>query len=183
MDERWKGCFQGERPDTPDNFALIDRYIHQNISMRFLTCEPNLRQEANYTDEAEVFFSDPVTWLQREFPENSRDSPNNNEQRRDIPNAAQDGQPQMVKQDFAGKHSRMQETKNNEDGRQMPTHLVMFNPLEVTLGEYLSDNGYFRCAKFFHSHVEEGRVGSHVVVYCRKLQQNLRRDKMAARGA
>ncbi|KAK2191499.1 hypothetical protein NP493_49g03045 [Ridgeia piscesae] len=38
-------------------------YIHRNISMRFLTCEPNLSRRANYSDEAEVFFWRPDAWL------------------------------------------------------------------------------------------------------------------------
>jgi len=31
--------------------------------MRFLTCEPNLGHVSNYTDEADVFYSSPETWL------------------------------------------------------------------------------------------------------------------------
>lgn len=35
--------------------------------MRFLTCEPNLNHVENYTDEADVFFGDPVGWLKKEY--------------------------------------------------------------------------------------------------------------------
>ena len=65
--------------------------------------------------------------------------------------------------------------------KQLPTHLVMFNPLEVTLGEYLFDNNYFSCAKFFHSHVPEGRVGSHVVVYCKRIESKQKKKRMPTR--
>ena len=43
-------------------------HLHQNVSMRFLTCEPNLGQE-NYVDEAEAFYSHPIRWLMQEYPE------------------------------------------------------------------------------------------------------------------
>lgn len=35
--------------------------------MRFLTCEPNLKGEENYLDEADVFEKNPLTWLQQEY--------------------------------------------------------------------------------------------------------------------
>lgn len=50
-------------------------YIHRNISMRFLTCEPNLDHKENYTDEAEIFFNDPVGWLKTEYGMTSRSWP------------------------------------------------------------------------------------------------------------
>ena len=38
-------------------------YLHMNVSMRFLTCEPNLSGDLNYTDEADEFYSSPERWL------------------------------------------------------------------------------------------------------------------------
>jgi len=38
-------------------------YLHRNVSMKFLTCEPNLAHTTNYTDEADVFYSSPEAWL------------------------------------------------------------------------------------------------------------------------
>lgn len=35
--------------------------------MRFLTCEPNLKGEEHYLDEADIFEKDPLTWLQQEY--------------------------------------------------------------------------------------------------------------------
>ena len=49
-----------------------------------------------------------------------------------------------------------------------PTHIVMFNVLHAHLSTYLEERDYLNCAKFFHSHVHEGRVGSHVIVMCHK---------------
>ncbi|XP_073842974.1 phosphatidylinositol glycan anchor biosynthesis class B isoform X2 [Musca autumnalis] len=43
-------------------------HIHQNVTMRFLTCEPNLKRTSNYKDEAELFFESPVHWLRSHIP-------------------------------------------------------------------------------------------------------------------
>ncbi|XP_005178617.2 LOW QUALITY PROTEIN: GPI mannosyltransferase 3-like [Musca domestica] len=43
-------------------------HIHQNVTMRFLTCEPNLKDTPNYKDEAELFFESPVHWLRSHIP-------------------------------------------------------------------------------------------------------------------
>ncbi|GFS74362.1 GPI mannosyltransferase 3 [Nephila pilipes] len=46
-------------------------YIHQNISMKFLTCQPNLNKIDNYTDEADSFFENPKLWLAQNYEQNS----------------------------------------------------------------------------------------------------------------
>ncbi|XP_060570497.1 GPI mannosyltransferase 3-like [Ruditapes philippinarum] len=50
-------------------------YIHRNISMNFITCEPNLERKENYTDSGEIFFNDPVGWLKKEYGMTSRPWP------------------------------------------------------------------------------------------------------------
>lgn len=50
-------------------------YLHQNISMRFLTCEPNLQQTEGYTDEADVFYEDPENWLKLEYKQKKKGLP------------------------------------------------------------------------------------------------------------
>ncbi|XP_069127470.1 GPI mannosyltransferase 3-like [Argopecten irradians] len=52
---------------TPCHSTPYYSYLHQNISMRMLTCEPNLSQKKNYTDEADQFYNDPVRWLKQEY--------------------------------------------------------------------------------------------------------------------
>jgi len=44
-------------------------YLHQNITMRFLTCEPNT--EVDYLCESDQFFENPLHWLHREFQPSS----------------------------------------------------------------------------------------------------------------
>ncbi|XP_035215381.1 GPI mannosyltransferase 3-like isoform X2 [Stegodyphus dumicola] len=46
-------------------------YIHKNISMKFLTCEPNFENADGYTDEADEFFEDPMEWLTKTYDSNS----------------------------------------------------------------------------------------------------------------
>lgn len=38
-------------------------HIHKNITLRFLTCEPNFYEEENYVDEADYFFNSPGQWI------------------------------------------------------------------------------------------------------------------------
>ncbi|XP_076115625.1 GPI alpha-1,2-mannosyltransferase 3-like [Mytilus galloprovincialis] len=97
-------------------------YLHQNITMRFLTCEPNLKQEEDYIDEADIFYEDPEDWLKIEY---------------------------------------------KQQKRQLPSHLVYFNTLQFDISLFLSQSGYRQCGKFFHTHLPEGRTGSHVIVSCR----------------
>lgn len=54
---------------TPCHATPLYSHLHVNISTRFLTCEPNLRNEYNYKDEAEMFFHNPIKWLDENFPE------------------------------------------------------------------------------------------------------------------
>lgn len=43
-------------------------HVHANISMRFLTCEPNFKNEPNYLDEADKFFDAPMKWIRSQLP-------------------------------------------------------------------------------------------------------------------
>ncbi|XP_030385200.1 GPI mannosyltransferase 3 isoform X2 [Scaptodrosophila lebanonensis] len=43
-------------------------HIHENVTMRFLTCEPNLQKQDNYIDEADRFFDSPKSWLNSHIP-------------------------------------------------------------------------------------------------------------------
>ncbi|XP_074643066.1 GPI alpha-1,2-mannosyltransferase 3-like [Tubulanus polymorphus] len=96
-------------------------YLHTNVGMRFLTCEPDLTASAvNYTDEADLFYDSPGQWLNHTFPVNSA----------------------------------------------LPTHLVMYNVLHKKISSFLSRNDYKQCARIFHTHLPEGRVGTHILVYC-----------------
>lgn len=43
-------------------------HVHQNVTMRFLTCEPNLAAAAAYVDEADRFYAEPAKWLRSHLP-------------------------------------------------------------------------------------------------------------------
>lgn len=49
-------------------FILISSHIHQNVTMQFLTCEPNFLKKDNYLDEADTFFANPVSWIRSHIP-------------------------------------------------------------------------------------------------------------------
>ena len=51
--------------------------------------------------------------------------------------------------------------------RPWPTHLVYFNPLQSEISSFLTQSGYRDCRSIFHTHLPEGRVGTHVLVSCR----------------
>lgn len=43
-------------------------HVHQNVSMHFLTCNPNFNEVKNYKDEAEQFYANPALWLKSHIP-------------------------------------------------------------------------------------------------------------------
>jgi hypothetical protein len=48
---------------TPCHSTPYYSYLHKNINMTFLTCEPNLENLKNYKDEADKFFEKPIEWI------------------------------------------------------------------------------------------------------------------------
>ncbi|XP_008582490.1 PREDICTED: GPI mannosyltransferase 3 [Galeopterus variegatus] len=51
----------------------------------------------------------------------------------------------------------------------LPTHLIIFSVLEEEISAFLISSNYEKTAVFFHTHLPEGRIGSHIYVYERKL--------------
>jgi len=43
-------------------------HIHANVTMRFLTCEPNFQKQEKYLDEADQFFEAPMKWIRKYLP-------------------------------------------------------------------------------------------------------------------
>lgn len=52
----------------PCHSTPLFSHLHENVSVRFLTCEPNLADDALYKDEADRFYENPNAWLRTEFP-------------------------------------------------------------------------------------------------------------------
>ncbi|XP_051053896.1 GPI mannosyltransferase 3 isoform X1 [Phodopus roborovskii] len=98
-------------------------HVHCPLSMRFLQCPPDLTGKTQYLDEADMFYLNPLSWLQQEFGSNAS----------------------------------------------LPTHLVTFSVLEKEIHAFLTSGSYERTAIFFHTHWPEGRIGSHIHVYERRL--------------
>ncbi|XP_057344808.1 GPI mannosyltransferase 3 isoform X2 [Manis pentadactyla] len=57
----------------------------------------------------------------------------------------------------------------------LPSHLIIFSVLEAEISAFLISSNYERTAVFFHTHLPEGRTGSHIHVYERKLKGKLDR--------
>lgn len=48
-------------------FVFLPSHVHCPLKMRFLQCPPDLTGNASYVDEADVFYSNPLGWLNKEF--------------------------------------------------------------------------------------------------------------------
>ncbi|XP_073159909.1 GPI mannosyltransferase 3 isoform X2 [Lepidochelys kempii] len=98
-------------------------HVHCPLPMRFLRCPPDLTGNESYLDEADIFYSNPLKWLNEEFYNGT-----------------------------------------------LPTHLVFFSVLEQEISSFLALNGYEKTATVFHTHMPQGRIGSHIYVYARRVK-------------
>lgn len=67
--------YKSNQDPTPKIFFIMPchstpfySHVHANISMRFLTCEPNFKNEPNYIDEADQFYEAPMKWIRANLP-------------------------------------------------------------------------------------------------------------------
>ncbi|XP_075753401.1 GPI alpha-1,2-mannosyltransferase 3 [Pelodiscus sinensis] len=98
-------------------------HVHCSLPMRFLQCPPDLTGNVSYLDEADIFYSNPLKWLNEEFYNGT-----------------------------------------------LPSHLVVFSVLEQEISSFLVLNGYEKTATIFHTHMPQGRIGSHIYVYKRRVK-------------
>lgn len=56
------------------------------------------------------------------------------------------------------------------NSKRLPTHLVMFSVLEQEIRQFLLTHNYVRTASVFHTHLPEGRIGSHIYLYERQAK-------------
>lgn len=52
---------------TPCHSTPLYSHLHLNVSIRFLTCEPNLNGPPEYEEEYSTFEKNPVEWLRTEY--------------------------------------------------------------------------------------------------------------------
>ncbi|XP_053980356.1 GPI mannosyltransferase 3 [Hylaeus volcanicus] len=55
---------------TPCHSTPLYSHLHVNVPIKILTCEPNLNNSINYIDEADLFFADPMYWLNLNYNTN-----------------------------------------------------------------------------------------------------------------
>lgn len=48
-------------------FVFLPSHVHCPLKMRFLQCPPDLTGNESYIDEADVFYLNPLGWLNKEF--------------------------------------------------------------------------------------------------------------------
>ncbi|KAA0715260.1 GPI mannosyltransferase 3 [Triplophysa tibetana] len=51
----------------PCHSTPLYSHLHCPLKLRFLECPPDLTGNKEYVDEAEMFFSDPLSWMRRSF--------------------------------------------------------------------------------------------------------------------
>ncbi|XP_050525258.1 GPI mannosyltransferase 3 [Daktulosphaira vitifoliae] len=51
----------------PCHSTPLYSHLHRNISTKILTCEPNINEESYYKDEADLFFDNPLKWLDETY--------------------------------------------------------------------------------------------------------------------
>lgn len=68
-------CVSSQSPNPPELLFLMPchstplySHLHCPLKLRFLECPPDLTGRQDYMDEADVFFSDPLHWLNTSFP-------------------------------------------------------------------------------------------------------------------
>ena len=54
---------------TPCHATPLYSHLHRNVSVRFLKCEPNFKNESGYVEEAQRFFADPMIWINDTYGE------------------------------------------------------------------------------------------------------------------
>merc|ERR1719427_1739690 len=52
----------------PCHSTPLYSHIHNNITVRFLHCTPNLKLDPNYREEADIFYEDAQSWLENTYP-------------------------------------------------------------------------------------------------------------------
>lgn len=121
-------------------------FVYPEISAWALTCEPpinlSVSEREAYLDEADVFYLDPLKWLD-----------GNMESRETISRVG--GGVRAVKENV--------ETSR----RSWPEYLVFFEHLEPTVTKVLRGSRYEECERFFNTHWhDDGRRKGDVVVWC-----------------
>ncbi|XP_031198906.1 GPI mannosyltransferase 3 isoform X2 [Mastomys coucha] len=78
MNHIQKVCPRGPDPTSASVFIMMPchstpyySHVHCPLSMRFLQCPPDLTGKTQYLDEADMFYVNPLSWLQEEFHSNA----------------------------------------------------------------------------------------------------------------
>ena len=109
----------------PCHSTPLYSHIHEDVPVRFLTCNPPLHGQPVEEEEAEIFYKAPRAWIDLNYPLNSS-----------YPS--------------------------------LPGNVLLFDNLEPQVGGALRARGLQPCLSWHHTHFPEGRIGSRVLLYCRR---------------
>lgn len=117
-------------------------HLHRDVPLRFLTCEPNLKYEVNYTDEADVFEKKPLEWLHQEYGLIEHKLLNSTGE-------------------SLSKHRSLGDTKP------LPTHILLFDVLLEKIEKFVEEHKFYLCHRIYNSLVVDGRRSKYILIFCR----------------
>lgn len=148
-------------------------HLHCPLKLRFLECPPDLTGNKEYVDEADVFFSNPLHWLQTSFPSQSTlpshivlfDALEKVEECSQITSLNVYNHWPKPRWYLPAKVATA-EFKNHNQNLIMLSY-TEFVSLFQEISSFLEENRFTRQAEIFHTHFPEGRVGRNILIYTR----------------
>lgn len=149
---------------------------HAGISGWALTCEPplnlNLSAKAAYLDEADLFYLDPIAWVNKHMSRDIAPAPTHK------PGVYASERPNSWKSWTNPGASRGVWINEGQGGhnstlarkrRAWPEYVVFFEHLEPVMRRVLSESAYRECKRFLNSHGhDDWRRKGDVVIWCVK---------------
>ena len=149
-------------------------FIHRpNFRLEYLDCSPGL--PSGKLGEADVFFENPVLFLQERYSLTQYDPITNTGSTTSTHGNQIPHHPlrTFVTNPPYGKDSgqNFSTISTPLTHRPLPSHIAMYNALlseDARVQSWLTQHHYEAVASFFHAHVADGRMGTHVLLFGRK---------------
>ena len=150
------------------NLFFLFSHLHSNISIRFLTCEPNLQGIPNYLDESDKFFAHPAQWLHATYLQKDASHL--------VKGPRRMGQFYIDDWSPTDDHNKLYKKSGNDKSRfdslkrRYPSHIVAFDSLDYSISQFIDIAQYLLCKKIFNAHFQDGKKGKYINIYCKKGQ-------------
>ncbi len=150
--------------------SMFYSHLHCPLKLRFLECPPDLTGNKEYVDEADVFFSNPLHWLQTSFPSQSTlpshivlfDALEKVEECSQITSLNVYNHWPKPRWYLPAKVATA-EFKNHYYAFIYRVCFFLFQEIS----SFLEENRFAKQAEIFHTHFPEGRVGRNILIYTR----------------